>query len=106
MFEKLGDRRGAAAALERAVWISPYDPAIHVRLAEHLAATGDKAKVVRERRAIVALEPVDRAEARYQLALALVEAGDRTAARREVLQALEEAPSFERAQVLLLQLQQ
>ena len=49
---------------------------------------------------------MDRAEARYQLALALVEAGDRTAARREVLQALEEAPSFERAQVLLLQLQQ
>lgn len=105
MFETLGDRRGAAAALERAVWISPYDPAVHVRLAGHYAATGDKMKVVRERRALVALDPVDRAEARYQLALSLVEAGDRTAARREVLLALEEAPSFERAQVLLLQLQ-
>jgi tetratricopeptide (TPR) repeat protein len=105
MLEQLGDRRGAAAALERAIWISPYDPAIHVRLAAHLAATGDKTKVVRERRAIVALDPVDRAEARYQLALALVEAGDRTAARREVVLALEEAPSFERAQILLLQLQ-
>jgi len=64
MLEKLGDRRGAAEALERAIWISPYDPSIHVRLAEHLAATGDKTKVVRERRAIVALDPVDRAEAR------------------------------------------
>jgi cellulose synthase operon protein C len=105
MLEKLGDRSGAAAALERAIWISPYDPAIHVRLAEHLAATGGKTKVVRERRAIVALDPVDRAEARYQLALALAEAGDRTAARREVVLALEEAPSFERAQALLLQLQ-
>jgi tetratricopeptide (TPR) repeat protein len=105
MLEKLGDRGGAAAALERAIWISPYDPAVHVRLAEHLAATGDRAKVVRERRAIVALDPVDRAEARYQLARALVEAGDRTAARREVLLALEEAPSFERAQILLLELQ-
>ena len=105
MLEKLGDRPGAAAALERAIWISPYDPAIHVRLAEHLVATGDKTKVVRERRAIVALDPVDRAEARYQLALALADAGDRTAARREVILALEEAPSFERAQVLLLQLQ-
>ncbi|HVF39535.1 MAG TPA: tetratricopeptide repeat protein [Gemmatimonadaceae bacterium] len=106
MLETLGDRRGAAAALERAIWISPYDPVIHVRLAEHLAATGDKTKVVRERRAVVALNPVDRAEARYQLARALVEAGDRTAARREVLLALEEAPSFERAQILLLELQQ
>src|SRR5687768_14155071 len=105
MLEKLGDRRGAAAALERAIWISPYDPAIHVRLADHLAATGDKSKVVRERRAIVALNPVDRAEARYQLARALVEAGDRAAARREVILALEEAPNFERAQVLLLELQ-
>ncbi len=105
MLEQLGDRAGAAAALERAIWISPYDPAIHTRLAEHLTATGNRAKAVRERRAVVALDPVDRAEARYQLARALADAGDRTAARREVLMALEEAPSFERAQALLLELQ-
>ena len=105
MLEQLGDRGGAAAALDRAIWISPYDPAIHVRLADHLTAIGDRRKAVRERRAIVALDPVDRAEARYQLARALVDAGDRAAARREVIRALEEAPSFERAQVLLLELQ-
>jgi hypothetical protein len=35
----------------------------------------------------------------------LVDAGDRAAARREVILALEEAPSFERAQALLLELQ-
>jgi tetratricopeptide (TPR) repeat protein len=105
MLEQLGDRAGAAAALERAIWISPYEPAIHVRLAEHLAATGDRAKAVRERRAIVALDPVDRAEARYQLARALAASGDRVSARREVILALEEAPSFERAQTLLLELQ-
>ncbi|HEY7408837.1 MAG TPA: tetratricopeptide repeat protein [Gemmatimonadaceae bacterium] len=104
MLEQLGDRAGAAAALERTIWISPYDPAIHVRLAEHLAAIGDRRRAVRERRAVVALDPVDRAEARYQLARALADAGDRTAARREVLMALEEAPSFERAQSLLLEL--
>jgi hypothetical protein len=60
---------------------------------------------VRERRAVVALDPVDRAEARYQLAKALAAAGDRASARREVLLALEEAPSFEQAQTLLLDLQ-
>jgi tetratricopeptide (TPR) repeat protein len=105
MMEQLGDRAGAAAALERAIWISPYDPAIHTRLAEHFTATGNRAKAVRERKAVVALDPVDRAEARYQLARALADAGDRAAARREVLMALEEAPSFERAQALLLELQ-
>ena len=105
MMEQLGDRAGAAAALERAIWISPYDPAVHTRLAVHLAATGNHKKAVRERRAVVALDPVDRAEARYQLARALADAGDRAAARREVLMALEEAPSFEQAQSLLLELQ-
>jgi Tfp pilus assembly protein PilF len=48
------------------------------------------------------LNPVDRAEALYQLALAQLEAGDNAAARRTVLRALEIAPNFERAQELLL----
>jgi Tfp pilus assembly protein PilF len=51
------------------------------------------------------LNPVDRAEALYQLAHAYSRAGDRAAARREVLRALEVAPSFEKAQELLLEVQ-
>jgi Tfp pilus assembly protein PilF len=50
------------------------------------------------------LEPVDRAEALYQLSLAYFEAGDVANARRTVLQALEDAPSFEKAQDLLLEI--
>ena len=46
-------------------------------------AAGDKQKVVRERAAIVALDPVDRADALYQLALAQHEAGDAAKARNE-----------------------
>ena len=57
-----------------------------------------------ERQAVVALKPVDRAEALYQLALAHFEAGDRTAPRREVLRALEQAPSYQKAQELLLRI--
>jgi tetratricopeptide (TPR) repeat protein len=105
MLEQLGDTAGAAAALDRAMYISPYDPALHTRLASLAARTGDKAKAVRERAAVVALNPVDRAEALYQLALAYYEAGDAPAARREVLRALEDAPNFEKAQELLLRLQ-
>ena len=51
---------------------------------------------------MVALGPVDRAEALYQLALAYFEGGDLQAARRTVLRALERAPSFDAAQELLL----
>ncbi|MDQ3698063.1 MAG: tetratricopeptide repeat protein [Gemmatimonadota bacterium] len=105
LLDTLGDRAGAAQALERAIYISPYDIGVHARLAELASHLGDRAKAVRERRAVVALGPTDRADAYYQLARALHDAGDGPAARREVLRALEEAPSFEAAQELLLTLQ-
>ena len=95
---------GSIAALENAIYISPYDAALHTRLAELYARSGNKAGVVRERQVIVALNPVDVAEARYQLALAHYDAGDMSSARQEVLRALEAAPNFERAQELLLKL--
>jgi tetratricopeptide (TPR) repeat protein len=105
VLEQLGDSAGAAAALERAMFISPYDAPQHVRLASLYARLGNRLGAVRERQAVVALNPVDRAEALYQLALAYFEAGDGQAARREVLKALEDAPNFEKAQELLLRLQ-
>ena len=102
--EKIGDQAGVADALDRALWISPYEPAVHERLAVLAASRGDRRTAVRERRAVVALDPVDRAEALYQLALAQREAGDSAGARRTVLEALERAPDFARAQELLLAL--
>ena len=65
---------------------------------------GDKQLAVRERSAIVALAPADRADAYYQLALAQHEASDDAAARKSVLRSLEEAPNYEKAQTLLLTL--
>jgi Flp pilus assembly protein TadD len=103
--ESSGDARGAAGALELAIWSSPYDPAVHRRLAALHERNGETRKTVREWKAVVALDPVDRAEALYQLALAHERAGERAEARRAVLKALDEAPNFERAQELLLRLQ-
>jgi tetratricopeptide (TPR) repeat protein len=102
--DALGDRDGAADALERALYISPYDVMLHARLAAMYSEAGEAQKAIRERRAVLALEPVDRAEALYQLSLAYFEAGDVASARRTVLQALEDAPSFEKAQNLLLEI--
>jgi cellulose synthase operon protein C len=104
LLEELGDRRGAADVLERALYIHPFDPQIHTRLATLYTATGQHVKAVRERRAVLALNPVNRADAHYRLAVALGEAGQRDDARREVLRALELAPNFADAQELLLQL--
>ena len=104
VLEHLGNPAGAMAALERMIWIVPYDVATHRRLAELAARTGDHTRAVRERRAIVALQPTDLLEARYQLAQALLQSGDRAGARREVMAVLEQAPSFEKAQLLLLEL--
>ena len=48
--EQLGDAAAAAAALERAMWISPYEPTLHEKLASFAARAGDHAIAVRERR--------------------------------------------------------
>lgn len=101
---KLGDSTGAAAALERAMYIDPYERAQHERLAALYRALGAREKAVRERRAVVALAPVDRASALYELARAQQEAGDAAGARRSVLRSLEEAPNYPEAQMLLLHL--
>jgi tetratricopeptide (TPR) repeat protein len=103
--ERLGDRKAAATALQQAMLVSPYDAAIHDRLAKLYTANGKPKDAVRERRAVVALNPVDRAAAYYELAVALEAAGDRAAAKTEVLKALEAAPGYVAAQDLLLRLQ-
>ncbi len=104
LLEQLGDARGAADALDRAMYINPFDMEMHRKLAALATASGDKARVVRERSAIVALGPVDKADAYYQLALAQHEAGDDARSRTSVLRSLEEAPNYEKAQTLLLTL--
>ncbi len=106
LLERKRDIAGAARVLELAMYISPGTAAAHERLAAMYATLDDWPKAVRERRAVVALAPADRAEALYQLALALHRSGDDAGARRAVLRSLETAPNFERAQKLLLELHQ
>jgi tetratricopeptide (TPR) repeat protein len=100
----LGDTAGAMAALERMVWIGPYDLDVHTSLAVLATARGDHVTAIRERRAVLALDPPDPIDARYELARALAAGGDTAGARRELLDVLERAPSFEKAQLLLLEL--
>jgi len=99
-----GDHAGAAAALEAAIFIYPYDIDVHRNLAEQLARGERWQRVAREWRAVLALNPVDRAEAHYRLAEAYARAGNRSSAREQILYALEIAPNYYQAQELLLAL--
>jgi tetratricopeptide (TPR) repeat protein len=102
--QRRGDLPGAAAAMERVLWIWPYTAGDHEALASLATRLGDHTRAVRERRAVIALRPADLMVARLELARALAAGGDTTAARRELLSLLEEAPSYEAAQQLLLEL--
>ncbi len=99
-----GNDSGVVDALERAIWIWPYDAALHARLADAALRAGMPGKAVRSRRTIIALGPSDMMGARTEFARALLAAGDRATARRELLGVLEQAPTYEKAQLLLLQI--
>jgi tetratricopeptide (TPR) repeat protein len=100
--ETLGDEGGTIAALEQSLYVYPFDVRVHERLATLYGRQQLWQKAVRERRAVLALGPVDLAEAGYQLALAHFNGGELEEARHAVLRALERAPNFEKAQELLL----
>ncbi|HEX9728922.1 MAG TPA: tetratricopeptide repeat protein [Gemmatimonadales bacterium] len=100
----LGDTLAAMRALDAAMFIHPYDVGMHRELAELSELNHRYVMAIRERRAVVALDPVDRADALYRLARAHMSANQLDEARRIVLQALEIAPEFAQAQELLLQI--
>lgn len=100
-----GDPAPAVDALERALWIFPFEPDVHEALAGLYERAGNPSGAVRERRAVLALAPADAAGAWYRLAATLARSGDAGGAREAVLRALEIAPRYEQALDLLLELQ-
>jgi tetratricopeptide (TPR) repeat protein len=104
ILRKLKNWASAVEALELAVFINPYDPDIQKKLAEAAMESRQYPAAIAACRALVALNASDAAGAHYELARALRVSGDRREARREVLRALEIAPSFIKAQELLLEL--
>ena len=98
------DLAAAARALASAQYVYPYDEDDHRRLARWYEETGQADAAVKERRAVLALDPANRSQALYRLARAQLAAGDRKAARSSVLEALERSPSYAAALELLLEL--
>ena len=91
-------------ALKRVVAVDPFDGAAHGSLGRLALNGGDTADAVRLFRVALAAKPLDKAGAHADLAEALLKAGQRDEARKQVMEALLIAPTFTRAQDLLLKL--
>ncbi|MEO7156693.1 MAG: tetratricopeptide repeat protein [Vicinamibacterales bacterium] len=92
------------AALKRVVSVDPFDGQAHGVLGRMALSAGDTAEAVRLFRVALAAKPLDKAGAHADLAEALLKSGQRDEARRHVMEALLIAPTFSRAQDLLLKL--
>jgi tetratricopeptide (TPR) repeat protein len=104
--EGLGDPKDAAATLDRINYIYPVgDEDLHRRLGRLWLAQQNYPGAVREFTAVVAMHPLDKASAQFDLAQAYFSAGQKDKAQESVLAALEAAPDYRPAQKLLLQLQ-
>ncbi len=94
----------AQRVYERIAAVDPFDAEAHATLGRLAMKRGDAATAVLNFRAAVAAGPSDAQGTRCDLAEAYLAAGDSVQARRETIAVLERAPSYPRAQDLLLKL--
>ena len=102
--EKQGDAARTAAAYQIVAELDPFDAQAQGRVGRFALQRGDSERAIRAFRAALASNPSDRAGAHIDLAEASFSAGQMDDAKRQALAALEIAPSFERAQDLLLKI--
>ncbi len=101
---RLGDQAALALAYDRIVTLDPFDSATHSAYGRLAVERRDMVLAAREFRAAVDAGPVDPVPAQCDLADVLLASGDRAGARQAVLTALEAAPTYERAQQILLRI--
>jgi tetratricopeptide (TPR) repeat protein len=92
------------AVNERIVSIDPFDNDAHTVLGRLAMQRNDAATATREFRAALLLNPVNRAEAHTDLAESYFKIGKKDDAKKQTLAALEIAPTYGRAQDLLLKI--
>ncbi len=96
------DERAVSLALERVVALDPFDASAHTGAGRLALKSRDHLVAMREFRAALQTGAADKAAAHCDLGESYLLAGMKAEAKKEALAALEIAPSFERAQELLL----
>jgi tetratricopeptide (TPR) repeat protein len=105
--EELGNPKDAAATLDRINYIDPVgDEDLHRHLGRLWLAQQNYPGAIREFTAVVAMHPLDKASAQFDLAQTYFSSGQKDKAEESVLAALEAAPDYRPAQKLLLELQE
>ena len=97
-----GDTEEADYYVQRALSVSPYRLDVHQVSAQIATLTDNASMAVREFEVLVTLDRNDPVEARTNLAEAYMNNGQAQEAKRNILTALEIAPSYQRAQQVLL----
>ena len=100
--EAAQDDRMMSLAVTRIVSLDPFDATAHTGWGRMALSKRDAAVATREFRAAIQTGAPDKAAAHCDLGESYLLAGNRADAKKEALAALEIAPSFERAQELLL----
>ncbi|MBT3530820.1 MAG: tetratricopeptide repeat protein [Gammaproteobacteria bacterium] len=98
-----GDFDRADYYIDRAIQVDPYRSDVHQLKAKYAEEIGDSQLAVTEYEVLLKLEVDDPVEAQTNLAEAYLRNGQALQAKENVLSALETAPSYQRAQQILLQ---
>ena len=96
------DERAVVVALDRIVALDPFDSSAHSGAGRLALKRRDSTGAMREFRAALQTGAPDKAAAHCDLGESYLAAGMKAEAKKEALAALEIAPTFERAQELLL----
>jgi len=98
-----GDLERTDYYIDRAIQVDPYRTSVHELKASYAERIDDSALAVTEYEVLMKLDINDPVEARTNLAEAYLNNGQILQAKQNVLSALEIAPSYQRAQRVLLQ---
>jgi tetratricopeptide (TPR) repeat protein len=100
--QEAGDEAAQTFALARIVALDPFDASAHVGWGQIALKRKDSLAAIREFRAALATGAPDKAARHCDLGESYLLAGQKAEAKKQALLALELAPSYERAQELLL----
>ena len=104
--EELGQPKEAAATLDRINYIYPvHDEDLHRHLGDLWFAQANYPGAIREYTAVVALNPLDKAGAHFNLAQAYYASGQRDKAEESVLAVVGSSAGYRPAQKLLLEIE-